>query len=68
MFTLVGFILCCCHLSVLMGTFVLHLEFWRTTIDDVDKQIVFCFFSLPFFPVIGLVQLVRMLVHNEKEM
>ena len=65
MFTLVDFILCWFLVGVLLGTFVLHLNFWSTTVDDLDKQIVFCLFSLPFFPVIGLVQLVRILVHNK---
>lgn len=68
MFTLVDFILCCFLVGVLLGTLALYMEFWRITVDDVEKQIVFCLFCLPFFPVIGLVQLVRMLVHNKKEM
>lgn len=67
MFTLVDFILCCCLVGVLLGTFVLYMEFWRITVDDVEKQIVLCLFLLPFFPVIGLVRLVRMLVHKKKE-
>ena len=68
MFTLVDFILCCCLVGVLLCTLVLYMEYWRTTTDDVNKQIVLCLFSLPFFPVIGLVQLVRMLVHKKKEL
>ena len=67
MFTLVDFILCCCLVGVLLGTFVLHMECWRTTTDDVGKQIVLCLFLLPFFPVVGLVQLVRMLVHKKRK-
>lgn len=44
----------------LLGTMVLHLNFW---VDygkgDIEKSLVGCMFTLPLFPIFGIVQMVR---------
>lgn len=44
----------------LLGTMVLHINFWADFgKEDIDKSVVGCLFTLPFFPIFGIVQMVR---------
>ena len=49
---LVGFIL---------GTFYLHIEFWIDVVgvERTEKIILITFFTLPFFPIFGTIELIR---------
>lgn len=44
----------------LLGTMVLHLNFWADYgKGDIEKSLVGCMFTLPLFPIFGIVQMVR---------
>lgn len=49
---LVGFIL---------GTFYLHIEFWIDVIgvERTEKIILITLFTLPFFPIFGIIELIK---------
>lgn len=44
----------------LLGTMVLHLNFWADYgKGDIEKSLVGCMFTLPLFPIFGIVQMFR---------
>ena len=44
----------------LLGTMVLHLNFWADYgKGDIEKSLVGSMFTLPLFPIFGIIQMVR---------
>ena len=53
-------VLCLFLVGFLLGTMALHMNFWADFgKGDIDKSVVGCLFTLPFFPIFGIVQMVR---------
>lgn len=44
----------------LLGTMVLHMIFWAEVgKGDIEKSLVGCMFTLPFFPIFGIIQIIK---------
>ena len=44
----------------LLGTMGLHMNFWADYgKGDIEKSVVGCLFTLPLFPIFGIIQMVR---------
>lgn len=44
----------------LLGTMVLHMTFWADFgKGDIEKSLVGCMFTLPFFPIFGIIQIIK---------
>lgn len=45
----------------LLGTFYLHIEFWINVIgwEHDGKIMIATFFTLPFFPIFGTIELIK---------
>ena len=47
----------------LLGTFCLHIEFWIDILglEHIEKTTSITLFTLPFFPIFGSIELIRMI-------
>lgn len=53
-------VLCLLLVGFLLGTMGLHMNFWVDIGNgNIEKSIIGCLFTLPFFPIFGIVQMVR---------
>lgn len=53
---LLGFFLA----GFLLGTMTLHMNFWADFgKGDIEKSLVGCLFTLPFFPIFGIIQIIK---------
>ena len=53
-------VLCLFSIGFLLGTMMLHINFWADYgKGDINKSVVGCLFTLPLFPIFGIVQMVR---------
>ncbi len=44
----------------LLGTMVLHMNFWADFgKGDIEKSLVGCMFTLPLFPIFGIIQIIK---------
>lgn len=44
----------------LLGTMGLHINFWADYgKEDIEKSVIGCLFTLPLFPIFGIIQMVR---------
>ena len=44
----------------LLGTMALHMNFWADVGNgNIEKSIIGCLFTLPFFLIFGIIQMVR---------
>jgi hypothetical protein len=44
----------------LLGTMALHMNFWADFgKGDIEKSLVGCMFTLPFFPIFGIIQIIK---------
>lgn len=44
----------------LLGTMALHMIFWADFgKGDIEKSLIGCMFTLPFFPIFGIIQIIR---------
>lgn len=53
-------ILAILSVPVLLGTMALHMNFWADFgKGDIEKSLVGCMFTLPFFPIFGIIQIIK---------
>jgi len=53
-------ILCFFLVGFLLGTMALHMEFWADFgKGDVEKSLIGCLFTLPAFPIFGIIQAIK---------
>ena len=46
----------------LLGTMALHMDFWADFGEgDIGKSLFGCMFTLPLFPIFGIMQIIKML-------
>lgn len=44
----------------LLGTMALYMNFWADFgKGDIEKSLVGCMFTLPFFPIFGIIQIIK---------
>lgn len=44
----------------LLGTMALHMNFWADFgKGDIEKSLVGCMFTLPLFPIFGIIQIIK---------
>lgn len=53
-------VLCLFSVGFLLGTMTLHMYFWADYgKGDIGKSLVGCMFTLPLFPIFGIIQMIR---------
>jgi len=49
----------------LLGTFYLHIDFWTDVIGTDDEKImIVTLFTIPLFPIFGVIQLFRRILNK----
>lgn len=61
-------LLCFFLVGFLLGTMALHMDFWTDFgKGDIEKSLAGCLFTLPFFPIFGIMQGIKILRRENED-